>query len=103
MLTTYLELPSPESTEIFGTYEATQDISLADARHAREYCSRDNKIFESDEPNRFVLRDKSEWLKAVMISCSGDEKILGMKKHWKVSIMRDYQILFSRDISTISQ
>lgn len=103
VLTTYLELPSPESPEIFGSYEVTQDITLADPRHAMEYFSRDNKIFESDEPNRFVLRDKSEWLKAVMMSCSGDEKFLGMKKHRKVSIRRDNQVFFSRDISTISQ
>lgn len=68
------------------------NITLADLRHAYEFLSRDNKVFESDQRNPYYLRAKGEWSRAVKISCSGDMKFMGKKKYRMVDIHSSHPI-----------
>ncbi|KAI9046938.1 hypothetical protein LZ554_009013 [Drepanopeziza brunnea f. sp. 'monogermtubi'] len=59
-----------------------KDITLADVRLVLEYYASKSKTFESDLPNRFIIRDPSKgWVEGVKISCEGDMKLLACKKY----------------------
>ncbi|KAJ5035041.1 uncharacterized protein L3040_008303 [Drepanopeziza brunnea f. sp. 'multigermtubi'] len=58
------------------------DITLADVRLVLEYYASKSKTFESDFPNRFIIRDPSKgWVEGVKISCEGDMTSLACQKY----------------------
>jgi hypothetical protein len=82
-----------------------EDITLADLRHAFEFMTDDNTIFEADKQNPYYIRAKGEWMKAVKISCSGDMIFMGKPKYREVAVHRSHKIFYPEpklDISNIS-
>jgi hypothetical protein len=87
----------PHEQETFG------DITLADLRHAVNYFSRRNYLFESEKVNPFVIRNPSDWIKGVRVSCSGDMTFMDKKKYRQVEVSRDNPIFGHHDICSISK
>lgn len=86
-----------DSYSDYGSNRKYEDIKLADLRYAVDYRTRKNNLFESDTPNKFVLRDEKEWVKAVMISCSGDMHFMGKSKYRQLVITKRHPIFADRD------
>lgn len=76
----------------FGEDTSYEDITLADLRYALNQFTQENTIFESDEPNKFILPHHNKWIKAVKISCTGDMRLLGMKKYREVTITSNHEV-----------
>lgn len=80
------------------------DANMSDLRYAFDYLTRDNRIFESDQPNPCYIRKPGIWCKAVKICCDAEMKLEGKKNFTEIAISR-YHPMFTKTntISSISK
>ncbi|KAH7390159.1 hypothetical protein BKA64DRAFT_645086 [Cadophora sp. MPI-SDFR-AT-0126] len=73
-----------------------RDVTVADLRFALDFLGHDVKLYETEDVNRFYIRDEKMWMKGVKISCSGDMKLLGKKRFRDVLVSRYNDICVKR-------